>query len=185
MQARGYLYQPNLQENIKDWIGYPYTFYDAFNSGARTLFWDQINSRLFQKGIDAWWMDATEPDLMPSPPTLEGQRMHMNPTAMGSGPRMLNGYALMNSQGVYSGQRQAAPDQRVFILTRSGFAGQQRYSTATWSGDITSTWSALAKQITAGLGMRVSGGAILDHGRRRLHHAEQVCSEEGRANCAG
>ncbi|MBV9182314.1 MAG: DUF4968 domain-containing protein, partial [Acidobacteria bacterium] len=157
MQARGYLYQPNLQENIKDWIGYPYTFYDAFNSGARELFWEQINPRLFQKGIDAWWMDATEPDLLPSPPNLEGQRTHMNPTAMGSGARMLNAYALLNSQGVYHGQRQARPDQRVFILTRSGFAGQQRYSTATWSGDITSTWTALAKQITAGLGMSISG----------------------------
>jgi alpha-D-xyloside xylohydrolase len=157
MQDRGYLFKPNLEEGLKDWIGFPYTFYDAFNSGARKLFWDQINSRLFRRGIDAWWMDATEPDLTPSPPALEGQKTHMNPTAMGSGARVLNGYGLMNSEGVYSGQRSAAPNQRVFILTRSGFAGQQRYATATWSGDITSTWSALAKQIPAGLGFSLSG----------------------------
>jgi alpha-D-xyloside xylohydrolase len=157
MDAKGYLYKLNLKENINDWINQPYTFYDAFNPGARELFWSQIDSRLFQKGIDAWWMDATEPDLLPSPPTLEGQQTHMHPTYLGTGSRMLNGYALENSLGVYTGQRGAAPDQRVFILTRSGFAGQQRYSTVTWSGDITSTWTAMAKQIPAGLGASISG----------------------------
>lgn len=157
MAAKGYLYLPNLEEHVKDWIGQPYTFYDAFNPGARKLFWSEIDSALFTKGIDAWWMDATEPDLLPSPPTLDGQRTHMNPTFLGTGSRMLNGYALENSQGVYTGQREAAPNQRVFILTRSGFAGIQRYSTAIWSGDITSTWTALAKQIPAGLGASISG----------------------------
>ncbi|MGD0830852.1 MAG: TIM-barrel domain-containing protein [Terracidiphilus sp.] len=157
MNAKGYLYQPNLEEHILDWIGQPYTFYDAFNPGARKLFWSQVNPRLFARGVDAWWMDATEPDLMPSPPTLEGQQTHMNPTYMGTGSRMLNGYALVNSEGVYTGQREAAPNQRVFILTRSGFAGEQRYSTVTWSGDITSTWTAMAKQISAGLGASISG----------------------------
>jgi alpha-D-xyloside xylohydrolase len=101
-------------------------------------------------------MDATEPDLTPTP-TLEGQRTNMHPTAMGTGSRMLNAYSLVNSQGVYDGQRAAAPDQRVFILTRSGFAGQQRYAAATWSGDITSTWSAMRQQIAAGLGFSISG----------------------------
>jgi alpha-D-xyloside xylohydrolase len=157
MLADGYLYLPNLREHILDWIGQPYTFYDAFNPGARKLFWSEINSHLFSKGIDAWWMDATEPDLMPSPPTLDGQRTHINPTYLGTGSRMLNGYALENSEGVYNGQREAAPDQRVFILTRSGFAGIQRYSTVNWSGDITSTWTAMGKQIAAGLGASISG----------------------------
>ncbi|MGA2501006.1 MAG: TIM-barrel domain-containing protein, partial [Tepidisphaeraceae bacterium] len=157
MQKGGFLYQPNLKEGLIDWIGFPYTFYDAFNPGARKLFWSQINTALFSKGIDAWWMDATEPDLTPSPPTLEGQRSHMMPTAAGTASREINGYALMNSRGVYEGQRSAAPDQRVFILTRSGFAGIQRYATATWSGDTTATWTGLAKQIPAGLGFCISG----------------------------
>lgn len=157
MLAKGYLYLPNLKEHIKDWIGQPYTFYDAFNPGARKLFWSQIDTHLFVKGIDAWWMDATEPDLLPSPPSLDGQRTHMNPTYLGTGSRMLNGYALENSKGVYTGQRESAPNQRVFILTRSGFAGIQRYSTAIWSGDTTSTWTAMAKQIPAGLGASISG----------------------------
>ncbi len=157
MLGHGFLYKPLLDEGIKDWLGYPYTFYDAFNPKARKAFWGQINSALFQKGIDAWWMDATEPDLMPSPPTLEGQEAHLNPTALGPGPKVLNAYPLENSTGVYDGQRAAAPDQRVFILTRSGFAGSQRTASALWSGDITSTWTALAKQIPAGLNFSLSG----------------------------
>ena len=157
MQSRGFLYQPLLKEGIKDWLGFPYTFYDAFNPKARKAFWGQIDSNLFQKGIDAWWMDATEPDLMPSPPTLEGQEAHLNPTALGPGAKVLNAYPLENSIGVYEGQRAAAPDQRVFILTRSGYAGSQRTSSAIWSGDITSTWTALAKQIPAGLNFSLSG----------------------------
>ena len=157
MAEQGYLYLPNLREHVKDWLSQPYTFYDAFNPGARKLFWSQIDSALFAKGIDAWWLDASEPDLLPSPPTLEGQRAQMNPTFLGTGSRMLNGYALENSKGVYTGQRESAPNQRVFILTRSGFAGIQRYSTAIWSGDTTSTWTAMAKQIPAGLGASISG----------------------------
>jgi alpha-D-xyloside xylohydrolase len=157
LQKAGYLYQPNLQKGEKDWIGQPYTFYDAFNPGARQMFWSQVDRNLFQKGIDAWWMDATEPDLTDSPPTLEGQRTHMPQTGMGTGSRVINGYALYNSEAVYDGERSVAPNQRVFILTRSGFAGSQRYAAATWSGDITSTWTAMAKQIPAGLGFSVSG----------------------------
>jgi alpha-D-xyloside xylohydrolase len=157
MSGLGYLYRKNLNEGLKDWIGYPYTFYDAFNPKARDLFWSQIDYGLFRKGIDAWWMDATEPDLLPSPPDREKMKSHMNPTALGTGARMLLGYPLMNSKGVYQGQRSAAPNKRVFILTRSGFAGQQRYAASVWSGDITSTWTALAKQIPAGLGLALSG----------------------------
>ncbi len=157
MHQAGFLYQPNLDEKMIDWINFPYTFYDAFNPAARKLFWSQINTALFRKGIDAWWMDASEPDLTPSPPTLEGQRTHMMPTAGGTASRVMNGWALLNSRGIYEGQRSAAPDQRVFILTRSGFAGIQRYATATWSGDTTATWTGLAKQIPAGLGFCVSG----------------------------
>jgi alpha-D-xyloside xylohydrolase len=158
MQARGFVFQPNLAEGLTDWVGpgYRYTFYDAFNAEAGRLFWDQVNAALFAKSVDAWWMDASEPDVSPTP-TLATQRTRMHPTALGSGSRMLNGYALYNSRAIYEGQRGQAPDQRVFILTRSGFAGQQRYAAATWSGDVSSTWTALRQQIPAGLGFSISG----------------------------
>jgi alpha-D-xyloside xylohydrolase len=159
MRLQGFLYQRNLSEGLRDWVGkggYPYTFYDAFNPAAGKLFWSQMERTLFNKKVDAWWLDAPEPDLLPTP-TLDGQRSYMHPTALGSGSRMLNAYSLVNSQSVYEGQRAAAPDQRVFILTRSAFAGQQRYGAAVWSGDITSTWTALRQQIPAGLGLSLSG----------------------------
>lgn len=156
MHSRGFLYQPNLTENLHDWVGYPFTFYDAFNPSARKLFWTQINDALFQKRVDGWWMDASEPDML-ALPSLPGTLTHMTPTAGGTPARVLNAWALENSRGIYEGQRAAAPNQRVFILTRSGYAGQQRYATATWSGDITSTWTALQKQIPAGLGFSLSG----------------------------
>jgi alpha-D-xyloside xylohydrolase len=156
MHSRGFLYEPNLKEGLHDWVGYPYTFYDAFNPEARKLFWTQVERELFRKNVDAWWMDATEPDLTPTP-TLEGQYVHMNPTALGTGGRVLNASSLLNSAGVYEGQRAAAPNQRVFNLTRSAFAGQQRYAAATWSGDTSSTWTALRAQIPAGLGFCLSG----------------------------
>jgi alpha-D-xyloside xylohydrolase len=159
MRLGGFLYPQNLGKGYRDWVGdggYPYTFYDAFNPEAGKLFWTQMERSLFRKKVDAWWLDAPEPDLLPTP-TLDGQRAHMHPTALGSGSRMLNAYSLLNSKSVYEGQRQAAPDQRVFILTRSAFAGQQRYGAAVWSGDITSTWTALRQQIPAGLGLSLSG----------------------------
>jgi alpha-D-xyloside xylohydrolase len=156
LQTRGFLYQPNLKEGIHDWTQHRYTFYDAFNPEARKLFWSQMNRELFRKGVDAWWLDASEPEVTHSP-MLEDLRSHMNPTALGTGSRVLNAYPLMNSEAVYDGQREAAPDQRVFILTRSAYGGQQRYGAATWSGDISSTWTALRKQTPAGLGFCLSG----------------------------
>jgi len=162
LNAKNFLYKLNVTEGKKDFVGYVFTFYDAFNADARAIYWSQMNTALFSKGIDAWWMDATEPDIVEGPFTslatqLDTVQKHMNPTALGSGARMLNAYALVNSQAVYEGQRAAAPNQRVFILTRNGFAGQQRYSAATWSGDITSTWTAMRKQIPAGMGFSISG----------------------------
>lgn len=158
LQGIGGLYEPTLRAGTRDWLGRNYTFYDAFSAPARQMFWDQVNTALFSKGVDSWWMDATEPDIVqPSPPTLEQLRRDIGKTAVGTASRVLNAYSLVNSKAVFDGQRKAAPDQRVFILTRSGFAGIQRYATVTWSGDITSEWSTLRKQIAAGLGFSISG----------------------------
>ncbi|MGD0992164.1 MAG: TIM-barrel domain-containing protein [Gemmatimonadales bacterium] len=156
MQARGFLYQVPLRDSVKDWLGYRYTFYDAFNPAARRLFWDQLRPALFDKGVDAWWLDATEPDILPSW-DLAAQREAINPTFLGSGARMLNAYSLEQVGGIYEGQREAAPEKRVAILTRSAFAGLQRYGAAIWSGDIASAWPAMRKQIAAGLGFSISG----------------------------
>jgi len=162
LEAAGFLYKQNLVEGKQDWLKNVFTNYDAFNPAARALYWSQMKDALFTKGVDAWWMDVSELEAVEGPfptPTaqIEAYQTHMNPTALGSGARVLNAYPLVHAQGVYEGLRAAAPDKRVVILTRSGFAGMQRYGAASWSGDISTTWTAMRKQIAAGLGFAISG----------------------------
>ncbi len=156
MDEKGFLYKHLLTKKIVDWIGYYSTFYDAFNPDARKLFWEQMNEHLYSKGFDAWWLDATEPD-MHSNFSVEERKLLMNPTALGSGAEYFNAFSLMNAKGVYEGQMEDDPDTRPFILTRSAFAGQQRYSAATWSGDVVTRWSNLKDQIAAGINFSLSG----------------------------
>ncbi|MFP4547370.1 MAG: TIM-barrel domain-containing protein [Fidelibacterota bacterium] len=157
-RKNGWLYMRNIEKRERDWIGdgYVSTFYDPYAEGARKLFWDQINEKLFSKGIDAWWLDATEPDIHSNLSLPEWQR-RIGPTSLGSAARYLNTYSLMNAKGIYNGQRETDPDKRVFILTRSGFAGQQRYAAVTWSGDVVSRWEDLKDQIPAGLNLCMAG----------------------------
>jgi len=154
----GWMYQQAIKDSILDWIypGHMGSFYDAYAPGARKLFWKQINEELYSKGIDAWWLDATEPDIQ-SNASIEYRKKLMNPTALGSSTQYFNAFALMNAKGIYEGQRATNPVDRVFILTRSGFAGMQRYGTTTWSGDIGTCWEDLEAQIPAGINFSMSG----------------------------
>ncbi|MCE4562868.1 DUF5110 domain-containing protein [Maribellus sp. CM-23] len=154
----GWIYQQAIKDSICDWIfpGYIGSFYDAYSEDARKLFWKQIDEKLYSKGIDAWWLDATEPDIL-SNASVEYRKKLMNPTALGPSTQYFNAYALMNAKGIYEGQRAKNPVDRVFILTRSGFSGMQRYGTTTWSGDIGTTWEDMKAQITAGINFSMSG----------------------------
>jgi alpha-D-xyloside xylohydrolase len=157
-KEKGWLYMRNVEKGQRDWVGpgYVSTFYDPYSEGARDLYWKQINEKLFSKGFDAWWLDCTEPDIQSNlsrPETV----LRQGPTAMGSAERYLNTYSLMICKAVYEGQRRTNPEQRVFILTRSAFAGQQRYPAATWSGDVAARWYDLRTQISAGLNFSLSG----------------------------
>ena len=158
LEAIGAIYPRAIQDSIRDWIGPGYigSFYDAYNPEARRLFWAQMSEHYFPLGVDAWWMDASEPDIL-SNASLDYRKTLSGPTFLGSSTRYLNTYALMNAEAIYTGQRNEKPDQRVFLLTRSGFAGLQRYSTATWSGDIGTTWEDMKAQITAGMNFSLSG----------------------------
>ncbi|GHT40063.1 hypothetical protein FACS189437_05100 [Bacteroidia bacterium] len=119
---------------------------------ARDIYWDHLNKGLFSLGMDGWWMDSTEPDHLDFKP----QDMD-NQTYLGSFRKVRNAYPLMAVGGVYDHQRAATSDKRVFILTRSAFAGQQRYGANTWSGDVQATWGDLARQVTAGLNFSLCG----------------------------
>jgi alpha-D-xyloside xylohydrolase len=131
-------------------------FYDAFNPEARALYWKQANEGLFSKGIDAWWCDATEPELDGWDLNNDAFRTKMKPV-IGSGSRYMNAYSLMHSKGIYENQRRTTEDKRVVNLTRSAFAGQQKYATITWSGDLEAKWDVFRNQIQAGLNFCMSG----------------------------
>lgn len=132
--------------------------YDAFNAAARDLYWKQVNEGLFRHGVDAWWADATEPELGGRAWDFcnDPFRTMMKP-AIGSGARYMNAYSLVQTQGMYENQRKTTSDKRVAILTRSCYAGQQRYAAATWSGDIVANWDVYKAQIAAGLNFCMSG----------------------------
>lgn len=156
--ANGWLYTRNIADRQRDWIGKGYisTFYDPFNEGARKGFWDLLNEKLFKKGVDAFWMDASEPDILSNVSPYK-RKLQMTPLALGTAAEYLNAYPLMNARGIYEGQRATGNTKRVYILTRSAFAGQQRYAATTWSGDISATWGDMKSQVTAGINFSMSG----------------------------
>ena len=127
--------------------------YDAFNPEARRYYWKLMDDALFKIGVDAWWLDTTEPETE----GLETNLLVTHKVALGNGARYANEFPLLTTTGVYEGQRAASDQKRVFILSRSGYAGIQRNSTAVWSGDVDPNWETFRRQIPAGLNLSVSG----------------------------
>jgi alpha-D-xyloside xylohydrolase len=129
----------------------PHTsIYDPTSADTRAARWGLINQGFFSHGVDAWWQDAAEP-------LDDGNGMNNNRTAMGLGNLYRNAFPLFHNRSVYDGQRATDPDKRVVTLTRSAYPGQQRYSAATWSGDINGTWETFRRQIPAGLNLSITG----------------------------
>lgn len=133
--------------------------YDAFSEQGRAIYWKHVKRGLIDKGVDALWMDGTEPEFVSTHDPMDGVRActAQRDTALGSWRRVLNGYSLFTARGVYEGQRAMNSGKRVFTLSRSGFAGQQRYAAASWSGDIAATWKVLREQVAAGLNFAAAG----------------------------
>jgi alpha-D-xyloside xylohydrolase len=127
--------------------------YDATNPEARKYYWNLIDKSLFQIGADAWWQDTTEPETE----HREDSVMVTNHVFAGNGARYANIFPLLTTKAVYEGQRAASDQKRVFILSRSAFAGSQRNAAAVWSGDVDSDWESLRRQIPAGLNYSLSG----------------------------
>jgi alpha-D-xyloside xylohydrolase len=127
--------------------------YDAFNPEARKYYWKLMDTALFKIGVDAWWLDTTEPE---TEGREESVLLH-NKVGIGSGARYANLFPLMTTSAVYQGQRAESEQKRLFILSRSAFAGAQRNATAVWSGDIDPNWETFRRQIPAGLNYSLSG----------------------------
>src|SRR3546814_11094439 len=84
----------------KDWVGPGYlnTDYDAYAPGARKMYFEQMRDKLVTKGFDAWWMDATEPDIHSNLPIAERTET-MGPTAFGPAAPLFNSYPLVHAEG--------------------------------------------------------------------------------------
>jgi alpha-D-xyloside xylohydrolase len=121
---------------------------DIYNPETQKTHWNALNKNLFSLGVDSWWMDATEP---------ENDGLAGKQTYFGLGDFYRLTYPLFVSQAIYNGQRATDPSKRVAILTRSAFAGQQRFGTINWSGDIGGNWDTYKRQIVAGLNYNLTG----------------------------
>ena len=205
LDAKGWMYVQSPTDDIHDWVGPGYTngFYDAYDSDARKMFWRQMDEKLYtglsgkpgksgsQSYVDAWWMDASEPNVRDCTPMWYRKAL-CGPTALGTSTEYFNAYSTVNADAIYNGQRSVwkgkANEPRVFLLTRSGFAGEQRYSTATWSGDIGTRWEDMRAQMTAGLNYSISGIPFwgMDQGgfcvENRYVAAQQLFDRTGQEN---
>ena len=125
--------------------------YDAFSPVARDIYWKYLKT-LFDYGTDAWWMDSTDPDFF-NPRESD----YEHPVTGGTWRQLRNAFPLETVRGVYEKQRKVSEEKRLFIMTRSSYAGQQHYGSNMWSGDVASSWDMLRKQVPAGLSFSLTG----------------------------
>lgn len=151
--------QHGLRFEPLHWISKQARIYDAFSAKGREIYFKHAKSGLFDKGVDALWMDGTEVEVGTAcwnPVEVEADIKKLGNNAMGDFSRYLNPYTLMTTKGTYEGQR-ATSDKRVFTLTRSAWTGAQRYAAASWSGDIFASWKTLKEQVSGGVNVTVAG----------------------------
>lgn len=118
---------------------------------AREQFYQFSKQSMFDIGVQCLWLDATEPENFPNENVA---------TYLGSGNAVFNTYSLMTTKAIADGLRsdfEYEQGARVFTLTRSSFAGQQRTGATLWSGDITGNWDSLRRQVAASLNYQLSG----------------------------
>ena len=134
--------------------------YDAFSPEARAIYWKYLKT-LYDYGCDAWWMDSTDPDFFNPRESDYAHKVYG-----GTWRSQRNAFPLETVRGIYQSQRKEysltsdhspLTSKRVFIMTRSSFAGQQHYGSNMWSGDVNSSWDMLHKQVPAGLSFSLTG----------------------------
>jgi alpha-D-xyloside xylohydrolase len=125
--------------------------YDAFHPEARAIYWKYLKT-LYDYGCDAWWMDSTDPDFF-NPRESDYEHKVYG----GTWRSQRNAFPLETVRGIYQAQRKDDRGKRIFIMTRSSYAGQQHYGSNMWSGDVNSSWDMLRKQVPAGLSFTLTG----------------------------
>lgn len=141
------------------WISKKARIYDAFSEQGRQIYFKHVKSGLLDKGVDALWMDGTEVEVggaCHNAAEVERDIKNLGVNAMGDFTRYLNPYTLMTTKGTYEGQR-ATSNRRVLTLTRSAWAGAQRYAATSWSGDTSSSWQTLKEQVSGGVNVTMAG----------------------------
>lgn len=133
------------------------TDYDATNPAAGKFYWDHLVGKLFAQGWDGFWLDSSEPEIAYTHGGESDVELYDRQLHIGNGALYTNVFPLMHTGNVYTNWRATTDEKRVFILTRSGFAGDQRYGATTWSGDVFSTFQSFVRQIPAGLNFALSG----------------------------
>lgn len=149
----------HLLFNQPHWISKQARVYDAYSEKGRQIYFKHIKKGLLDVGIDALWMDGTEVEVgtaCHNPAEVEHDIKGLGKNAMGDFTRYLNPYSLLTTKGTYEGQRKTS-NQRVLTLTRSAWAGQQRYGAMPWSGDTTASWGTLRAQISGGINVAMAG----------------------------
>ncbi|WP_294261927.1 TIM-barrel domain-containing protein [uncultured Sphingomonas sp.] len=120
---------------------------DSTNPDARQWFWGRIRDNLASEGFDWFWLDETEPDLVPA-----GKQY-----SIGSGDRFYNLFPLVHTAGVAEGSAKDRPDFRNLILARAAYTGAQASGAIFWTADVHASWEALRRQVPATLNMAASG----------------------------
>jgi alpha-D-xyloside xylohydrolase len=159
LDAKGLRFEP------LHWISGKARVYDAYSPEGRAIYFEHVKKGLLDVGVDALWMDGTEVEVggaCHDPAEVERDIKGLGTNAMGDFARYLNPYTLMTTRGTYEGQR-ATSDKRVFTLTRSAWAGAQRYGAVSWSGDTTASWETLRNQISGGLNVAMAGQPYWTH----------------------
>lgn len=123
--------------------------YDATNPEARDYIWQQAKENYFDAGIDMFWLDEAEPEFTSY--DFDHYRYHMGPDI-----KIGNIYPLCHSKAFYDGMKALCKDN-ICNLTRSAWAGSQKYGVVVWSGDIFSNFQALRDQISGALNMGIAG----------------------------
>lgn len=137
---------------------------NVMSDEARKIYWQQARDSLFNYGIDAWWADCSEgydsdwtsPFFM-NPPVRLKELNYNDLIKVFGNARYINAYALMHTKGLYEGQRETTSDKRVYILTRSSYAGMQKYGASYWTGDVSANWEEFRAQIPAGINFCITG----------------------------
>ncbi|MFC4699141.1 TIM-barrel domain-containing protein [Glaciecola siphonariae] len=123
---------------------------DVFDTNAQDWFW-QYYQALNEQGVAGWWGDLGEPEVHP------GDSLHHFDGDWVTGDEIHNVYGHKWAQMVFERQQRARPNERPFIMMRSGFLGSQRYGMIPWTGDVERSWNGLKPQVELSLQMSLFG----------------------------